>query len=65
MLESKSLIFLSHSSFVDETYVCSLDIVEGVSFLVKFEVNNDFSKFTSFCKKEDDTYIIDKDVITK
>ena len=41
--------------FIDDTIVCSLDVVEGVCFLVRFDNDEDLSEFTKLCKKDSDS----------
>ena len=51
--------------FADDTIIGSLDVVEGVCFLVRFDNDKYLSEFTKRCKKQDNVYIVHKDVITK
>ena len=46
-------------------FICSLDIKEGLTFLVKFENQEDLNEFSEICKKEDNVWIVYKDVVNK
>ena len=42
-----------------------LDIKEGLTFLVNSENEEDLNKFSTVCRKEENTWIVYKDVVNK
>ena len=51
------IIKFANPSFIDDVVVCSLDVKEGVTFLVSFENEMDMNEFTEICKESGDTWI--------
>ena len=64
-MPDKLIIKFANPSFVDDLVVCSLDVKEGVTFLIPFENEMDLNEFTEICKESGGTWIVHKDITTK
>ena len=43
--------------------MCALDIVEGLTFLIRFDNNEDLDNFKTVCAKEENTRVLETDII--